>query len=372
MYDDYGNDYGVMPTPAQTVQEQGYHQGGNALAANSEARVVAEVKAQVLMARQFPRDVMYARDRILRECQRPSLAEKAVYSFVRGKDTVSGPSIRLAEVLARNWGNCTFGYEVLDRKIPPEPGAAGTSILRAYAWDLETNTYISRQFEVKHWRQTKSGGYALKEDRDIYELESNMASRRMRACILQMIPGDLTSDAVKACRMTESSGLTERMKDKNQREALISKTVAIFEKMGASLSDLEDLLQAKKDDWQADQMLRLKEVINAIRDNVTPIGDFFPRLASLEKSSLVTKDQVTNLMKAIRDTGKQGEISDAMKKMGYAKVADVPADKYEEVLKYITEFGKDPEPAPETASEPVPESAGDEEVREMLETPVDE
>lgn len=41
--------------------------------------------------------------------------------------------------------------------------------------------YISRQFELKHWRTTKNGGYKLTDDRDIYELEANMASRRIRA-----------------------------------------------------------------------------------------------------------------------------------------------------------------------------------------------
>ena len=45
------------------------------------------------------------------------------------------------------------------------------------------------------------------EDRDIYELEANMSARRIRACILQMIPGDVTDAAVAACRMTASSGI---------------------------------------------------------------------------------------------------------------------------------------------------------------------
>lgn len=354
MYDNYDDDYGVAPV----VQENRIQpQEQNSAAANSEARIVAEVKAQVLMARQFPRDVMYSRERILKECQRPSLAEKAVYSFQRGKDTITGPSIRLAEVLARNWGNCTFGYEVLERKVHPEPGKAGRSTIRAYAWDLETNTYISRRFEVIHWRKTKAGGYPLKDDRDIYELESNVASRRMRACILQMIPGDLTSDAINACRMTESGGLTERMKDPKQREALISKTLSIYERMGVTLDDIEELLKTKVGDWKADQMMRLKEVLNAIRDNVSPIGDFFPRLAALEKSNVLTKEQTESLMIAARDTGRQSEISDAMKKMGFSKFADVTADRYEEMLNFIRSFGRP--------------TAGDaEDVAELLEAPI--
>lgn len=192
------NPYGIAPANNVSMTDAQRHESGNALAANAEARAVAEVKAQVLMARQFPRDPRLSMERILRECERPTLAEQAVYTFPRSNETVTGPSIRLAEVMARNWGNVTFGLEVLERKTGDR--GIGYSVLRAFAWDLETNTYISRQFELKHWRQTKSGGYALKEDRDIYELEANMGSRRMRVCILQVLPGDVTQTAVDKCR----------------------------------------------------------------------------------------------------------------------------------------------------------------------------
>ena len=336
---DYSNPYALAPAQNVSMTDANRHESGNALAANSEARVVAEVKAQVLMARQFPRDCAMASDRILKECKRPTLAEAAVYSFPRGNETITGPSIRLAEVLARNWGNCTFGYEVLERK-PAWGTAPGCSVIRAYAWDLETNTYVSRQFEVKHWRQTKNGGYPLKEDRDIYELESNMASRRMRACILQMIPGDVTQAAVNACRKTESTGLSERMKDKREREKIVKATVSAYEKLGVKVEDLEEMLHSKQDDWTADTMLKLKEILNAIKDNVSSIADYFPHLAANEKSDIVTKEQVKKLMEAAKATGQQGAISDLLKENGIAKFADVPAVKYEEVLAMIQSFGQ--------------------------------
>lgn len=344
--DDYGysNPYAIAPAQNVSMVEEKRHEEGNALAANAEARAIAEIKAQVLMARQFPREASLAADRILNECKRPTLAEAAVYSFPRGKETITGPSIRLAEVLARNWGNNTFGYEVLERK-PTVNSRTGSSVIRAYAWDLETNTYVSRQFEVKHWRQTRNGGYALTEDRDIYELESNMASRRMRACILQMIPGDITSAAVRACRMTESSGLSQKMEDKNERAKLISGTVKVYERMGVTQADLEEMLKAKVEDWTADHMLRLKEVVNAIRDSVSTIGDYFPHLAGNEKDDTVSKDQVKKMMDAAKATGKQGQISDALKQLGIAKFADTPAARFDEVMSLIQSFTSTQQPA---------------------------
>lgn len=317
------------------------HDSGNALAANMEARAVSEVKAQVIMARQYPRDPMLAMDQILRECQRPTLADAAVYTFPRGKETVSGPSIRLAEVLARNWGNVNFGQEVLERGT--DKRGVGFSLVRAFAWDLQTNLYVSRQFEVKHWRATKTGGYKLTEDRDIYELEANMGARRLRACILQVIPGDVTAAAVNACRQTAASGLMEMMKDEKQRAALVAKMLRIYEKMGVSQQDLEDYLKSLVTNWTADDMLRLKELKNGLDDGAITLGDVFPHLAGNDKNQTITKEQVASLMEAAAKTGRQGEISDALKKMKIAKFADVPVSRYDEVARMIASFMPDVE-----------------------------
>ena len=151
-------------------------------------RAVAEVQAAIMLAKQFPRSKVEAADRILTECTRASLAESAIYSFPRGGQEVTGASIRLAEVLAMNWGNFTFGWKETARRAE---GGHGVSEIMAYAWDYETNVRAMREFTVKHWRDTKSGGYAIKDERDIYELCANQAARRMRACILNIIPGSL-------------------------------------------------------------------------------------------------------------------------------------------------------------------------------------
>lgn len=332
------NPYAVAPAGGGMMEDRARHEGGNALAANAEARVVAEVKAQVMMARQFPRDPGAAVENILRECQRPTLADAAVYTFPRGKETVTGPSIRLAEVMARNWGNNTFGYETLERK-PGSGRNPGVSVMRAFAWDLETNTYISRQFEIKHWRSTKSGGYAITDDRDIYELEANMASRRVRACILQMIPGDVTDAAVNACRQTAASGVSAMMADPKKRAALVTKMLKIYGGMGVTQEDLELCLSCKADDWTADHMLRLKEMKVSLEDGTVALGDYFPRLATENQNQVVTKDQVQALMAAAKATGYQGKVSQELKKMGIAKFADVPAGRYEEVMAMIQSFG---------------------------------
>lgn len=53
---------------------------------------------------------------------------------------------------------------------------------------------------------------ALDSERDIYELCANMASRRIRACILQVLPGWLTDEAMEAVKITQENGF-KRSKD---------------------------------------------------------------------------------------------------------------------------------------------------------------
>ncbi len=75
-----------------------------------------------------------------------------------------------------------------------------SSTVEAYAWDLETNTKRSMIFEVKHERKAKGKINKFDDPRDIYQLVANQGSRRVRACILAVIPGDVVESAVEECK----------------------------------------------------------------------------------------------------------------------------------------------------------------------------
>ncbi|MBZ9537276.1 hypothetical protein KGR20_24430, partial [Cytobacillus oceanisediminis] len=165
------------------------------LAQSSSSREMEEVKGQIFMAKQFPRNVFDAEQRILDNCKRPALAEQAVYSYPRGGSKVEGPSIRLAEVLAQNWGNLSFGVKELEQRN-------GESVAMAYAWDLETNVRQEKIFTVPHSRKAKGKIQKLDDPRDIYELVANQGARRVRACVLSIIPGDIVDKAVEECNRT--------------------------------------------------------------------------------------------------------------------------------------------------------------------------
>ena len=171
---------------------------GDALVAVSSAREVAEVQASMVMARRFPRVEVDVVDRILTACTRPSLAESALYEYGRGGTDIRGPSIRLAECIAQYWGHIDYGWRVLEER----PGATK---VQAFAWDMQTGTRSQMVFDVTHERMAHGKKATLQDPRDIYEHVANAASRRLRACILRVIPGDVVEAAVKQCEITLST-----------------------------------------------------------------------------------------------------------------------------------------------------------------------
>lgn len=225
------------------------------------ARAVAEVKAQVIMARQYPRDPVQATDRILAECDRSTLAEKAIYSFPKGGQQITGPSIRLAESIARHWGNIAAGVVEIER-IGEE------SAMLAYAWDLETNTMIRKEFRVPHTRDTKQGKKTLTDDRDIYEMTANQGARRLRSCILALIPGDVVDAAVSRAEKT----LVAKIGD--VKEASI-KMLDAFASMGVTKLMIEKRLRHRIDSIQAAEIVTLKTVYASIRDGMGQVTDYF-------------------------------------------------------------------------------------------------
>ncbi len=139
------------------------------------SRAMQEIQAAVISAKKFPRDTIQAHRRIMESCKRKSLAEQAMYAYPRGGQTVTGPSIRMAEVLAQNWGNLSCGITELEQ-------SAAESTMMAFCVDLETNYRKAVVFNVKNERHTKKGVQRLTDPRDIYENNFNLGARRLRAC----------------------------------------------------------------------------------------------------------------------------------------------------------------------------------------------
>lgn len=235
-------------------------------------RAVAEIQAQVFMAKQFPRDENQARARILRACQRQGLAEKAIYTYPKGGQRVTGPSIRLAEALAQAWGNLDFNTVILEQRETE-------SVCLSYCWDVETNTRASRSFIVPHKIATKHGEKVLTDPREIYELAANQGARRLRACILSIIPGDIVDEAIDACNATLSGGnkrpLIDRLRELTDR---------FMTYHSVPLSSIERYFGYPLDSFTEMDGVTLAGIYTALRDGAASREDYFqmPKLTAGE------------------------------------------------------------------------------------------
>lgn len=236
------------------------------------SRQAQEVQAAMVVAKKFPRDEYESMEKIKRTCQRATLAEQAIYSYPRGGQNVSGPSVRLAEALAQNWGNIDYGIIELDQKD-------GKSEMMAYAWDLETNTRVTKIFSVEHKRDTKKGSYQLTDSRDIYEATANFGARRMRACILEVIPGDVVDMAVEECKGTIAKGIGKE--PINER---VKRLLNAFKKdFSVSKEQIEKYCDGRNcADFGEEEFINLKGVYKALKDGQAKPEDYFaiePELA---------------------------------------------------------------------------------------------
>jgi hypothetical protein len=217
------------------------------------------------MAKKFPRNETASFNKIMEACKRKNLAESAMYSYPKGSTKVTGVSIRLAETLAKYWGNIQFGIVELSQQN-------GASEVLAYAWDLETNTRQIKQFTVKHSRYSKAGGIVkLTDPRDIYEMTANQGARRLRACILGVVPSDIIEAAVDECQKTLVG---------NNKEPLIDRVracVAKFAEIGVSQEMIEKRFNHKIEAIDVHELVALGKIFNSLRDNMAKIEDFFEK-----------------------------------------------------------------------------------------------
>ena len=289
----------------------------NAVAAAESDRAVQEVQASMIIAKKFPRDTMKAMDRILNACTRPSLAAGALYSYPRGGQEITGPSIRLAEAMAQDWGNIQFGI----RELSSENGA---STVEAFAWDVETNTRQVKVFQVPHARYSNNKGLvALKDPRDIYEMIANQGARRLRACILGVIPGDVTEAAVKQCEITQAA-TTEVTPE------TIKAMIEAFESnYGVTKELIEKRLGKHAESINASQLLSLRKIYQGLKDGISKPSDWFD-MDSAEVLSGPKTSELNEALAAKKQPAKRAA-KEATPEPVYDQDDDVPGITFAEV-----------------------------------------
>jgi hypothetical protein len=231
-----------------------------------QSRAVAEVQAAVLVAQQNRRNKPIALAEMRESTAQAYVAERAFFRYSRAGQNVTGPSVHLARELARCWGNIQYGVTELRRD-----DAKGESEMQAFAWDLETNARNSSTFIVPHKRDTKTGTKQLTEMRDIYENNANNGARRLRECILSILPDYFVEEAAENCRRTLDGGGDTPLPQR------IANCISGFDQIGVTVAQLEEKIGRPTAEWTGSDVSELGVSFKSIKNGEIQRDEEFPQ-----------------------------------------------------------------------------------------------
>ncbi len=139
----------------------------------------------------------------------------------------------------------------------------------AYCVDLETNTRQTKVFTVRHERKARGQIVQLDDPRDVYEMTANQGARRLRACILSIIPGDIVEAAVGQCNRTMAGDTTEPIGDRAR------KMVAAFGEIGVTRTQLEQRLGHKLESISEAELAGLRKIYRSLVDGMSSSAEWF-------------------------------------------------------------------------------------------------
>lgn len=242
--------------------------------------VAAEISQQVATARAFPRrrDRDISNEILGRAILNESIAKECVYTLKRGNKMISGPSVRLAEIIAASFGNIRVAARFV--RIDAEDPTRAAVIVQAVAHDCESNNSITA--DIRRSIMTSDRGpdgtkiTPRMYNADMTNMTVNAAqSIARRNAVLALVPKALWTLAyqkavavIKGDHSTLSGRRTELFKE--------------FATLGVSADQLFAALDVKDiSDVQVDHMPALVGMLNAINDGES-IASVLGRFGTIE------------------------------------------------------------------------------------------
>lgn len=234
---------------------------GNQSLAVSIAR--AEVDQQITTAHAYPRSVTRAVQNILSLATLDEeTAKECIYALPRGGKAIKGPSIRLAEIIASQWGNSRIGTRIthvdrIEKYVEAE----------AVFHDLETNVAMTARVRRRLTAERKSG--QITEDMII--VTGNAASSiARRNAILAAVPKAVWRPGYTAVERV----LTGDVKTLTSRRDEAMKAFAAF---GVKPEQIFDVLEkGGLDDIGLDDMATLLGMHAALKSGESTVEEMFP------------------------------------------------------------------------------------------------
>lgn len=251
-----------------TIQPQRMNETA-ATAAAAQSKALVEARYTVALAR--PRDLDAVRERLLKECRRPSFAEVARYNKPIGKGVV-GPSIRFAEAAVRCMGNIVIQevttYDDEEKRI-----------IEVSVTDLENNTPWTTSITIeKTVERRKRDGEVIRERKnsygdtvyivratedDLLNKKNALLSKAVRTLALRHIPGDLIDECMDLVVATQNK------KDAEDPDAAKRKILDAFASIGVPVDQLKKYVGTDLAVINPKDLAELRALHSAIKEGET-------------------------------------------------------------------------------------------------------
>jgi len=220
----------------------------------------SEVEAQLSAAHRYPRSIgKFVREAATLATMSQDIAESCIYSLPRAGKQITGPSVRLAEIVASAYGNLHYGSRIV------EEGERDLTA-QGVAWDLERNVRVT--VETKRRITNKNG---RRYDDDMVIVTGNAAaSIAIRNAIFRVIPKSYVQAVYEAARKVAVG-------DAKTLETKRLTVIERFEKLGVNRERV--LLRIGKstvEDIGLEDLELLIGLGTAIRDGAQRIEEVFP------------------------------------------------------------------------------------------------
>lgn len=221
----------------------------------------SEVDMQISTAKQYPRDIQAALNRIQTLATLDEeTAGDCFYTLRRGNggQVIEGLSVRFAEIIAGAWGNLRAQARII--------GNDGRTITaQGVCHDLETNFAVS--VEVKR-RITDKNGRTYNEDMQV--MTGNAACAiAFRNAVLKVVPKSVTKRIIEQVKQV---AIGKAMDLETSRARMI----AYYGKLGVNKAAVFSYLGVKREqDIDAQMIFELRGLANALKEGTTSIAETF-------------------------------------------------------------------------------------------------
>lgn len=235
--------------------------GGNAL----ESITRGEVDVAIATAKRYPRQLAQVRNRVLTlATMDEETAAACFYSLPRAGKTITGESVRLAEILVASYGNLRAGSRPVHVDLN-----RGVVTVQGVCHDLENNIATTVEKTRKIERKKNATGFS----EDMVTLATNAAcSIAYRDAVFKVVP--------KAIIKPILAQIKEAARGKGTLDQRVKRIVDRFAEMGVPLKRiLATLGIQKQEEMTLEHLDMLIGIGTAIRDGEMRVSDAFPDAA---------------------------------------------------------------------------------------------